>query len=148
MSCQLRTLCHFSPLKTAPRYPLYKMLDGPQSRTGRYGEEKNLLPLLRIEPRLRVTRLVLIYPGFQVTFGIHGSAYFISFASECFCSLFHAMFFPLWRISLLFICLKDGNTRWNSNCTGSLFLYGSFCKTEYEFGFCYYQSTSPGPSGG
>jgi hypothetical protein len=31
-----------------PRYPLYKRMDGPQSRFERYGEEKNLLPLLGI----------------------------------------------------------------------------------------------------
>jgi hypothetical protein len=33
-------------------YPLYRRLGGPQSRSGRYGEEKNLLPLPRIETRL------------------------------------------------------------------------------------------------
>jgi hypothetical protein len=31
---------------------LYRRPGGPQIRSGRYGEEKNLLPLLGIEPRL------------------------------------------------------------------------------------------------
>jgi hypothetical protein len=35
-----------------PRYPLDRWLGGPQCRSGRCGEEKNLLTLLGIEPRL------------------------------------------------------------------------------------------------
>jgi hypothetical protein len=33
-------------------YPLDRKLDGPQSRSGRCGEEKNLFPLPEIEPSL------------------------------------------------------------------------------------------------
>jgi hypothetical protein len=35
-----------------PRYPLYRRLGGPQSRSGRYGEANIPLPLPGIEPRL------------------------------------------------------------------------------------------------
>jgi hypothetical protein len=42
----------FTPQEKSPRYPLDRRLGGPRSRTGSYGEEKNLLPLLGIEPRL------------------------------------------------------------------------------------------------
>jgi hypothetical protein len=35
----------------SPRYPLDRRLGGPQSRSERYGEEKNLFPLLGIEHR-------------------------------------------------------------------------------------------------
>ena len=34
-----------------PRYPLNWRNCGPQRRSGRFGEEKNILPLLAIEPR-------------------------------------------------------------------------------------------------
>jgi hypothetical protein len=34
-----------------PQYRLYRMMDGPQSQSGRCGIEKNLLPLLGIEPQ-------------------------------------------------------------------------------------------------
>jgi hypothetical protein len=33
-----------------PWYPLYRRLGGPQSRSGRGGEEKNFQPLLELEP--------------------------------------------------------------------------------------------------
>jgi hypothetical protein len=39
-------------LWNSPRYPLYRRLGGPQSWSGRYVEEKNLLPLAGIQPRL------------------------------------------------------------------------------------------------
>jgi hypothetical protein len=39
----------FTPQGKRPRYPLDRRLGGPQSRSGRCGEEKNL-ELLRIEP--------------------------------------------------------------------------------------------------
>jgi hypothetical protein len=45
------------------RNSLYSRLGGPQRRSGRYREEKNILPLPRIEPRLPVCparRLVAI----------------------------------------------------------------------------------------
>jgi hypothetical protein len=35
-----------------PRYPLDRRLGGPQSRSGRCGLEKNLLPLPGIEPQI------------------------------------------------------------------------------------------------
>jgi hypothetical protein len=34
-----------------PRWPLNRRLCGPQSRSGRFGEEKNLFPLAGFEPR-------------------------------------------------------------------------------------------------
>jgi hypothetical protein len=36
---------------TSPRYPLYRKLRGPQSRSGSCEEKKNLLPLPGSEPR-------------------------------------------------------------------------------------------------
>jgi hypothetical protein len=41
---------HFTPKERAPQYPLYRKLGGPQSRSGRGGEEKNSQPPLEIEP--------------------------------------------------------------------------------------------------
>jgi hypothetical protein len=38
------------PKRKSPRYPLYRRLGGPQSRSGRYGEEKNSQPLPELEP--------------------------------------------------------------------------------------------------
>jgi hypothetical protein len=35
--------------ESIPQYPLYKRLGGPQSQSGRYGEERNLLPLPEID---------------------------------------------------------------------------------------------------
>jgi hypothetical protein len=43
--------CRFTSGETAPTYPLNIRLGGPQSRSERCGEEKNLLPLPRIERR-------------------------------------------------------------------------------------------------
>jgi hypothetical protein len=40
------------PRENRPQYPLYKRMGGPQSRFGRYREEKNLLPLLGTEIRI------------------------------------------------------------------------------------------------
>jgi hypothetical protein len=34
----------YNPRERASRYLLYRRLAGPQSRSGRYGEEKNLVP--------------------------------------------------------------------------------------------------------
>jgi hypothetical protein len=39
------------PRRKIPQYPLGRRLSGPQSRSGRGGEEKNFLPLPGIEPR-------------------------------------------------------------------------------------------------
>jgi hypothetical protein len=46
----------FTPLQLylwgdSRQYPLYGRLVGPQSQSGCHAEEKNLLPLLGIEPR-------------------------------------------------------------------------------------------------
>jgi hypothetical protein len=41
----------FAPGKGPPRYPLYRRLGGPQSRSGHRGYRKNPLPLPGIEPR-------------------------------------------------------------------------------------------------
>jgi hypothetical protein len=38
----------FTAHGNSPRFPLYRRQGGPQSRSGRYGEDKNLFPLLRI----------------------------------------------------------------------------------------------------
>jgi hypothetical protein len=45
----LRPGCFIS--EKSPWYPLDRRLGGPQSRSGRCGEEKNLLPLPGIEPQ-------------------------------------------------------------------------------------------------
>jgi hypothetical protein len=42
----------FTPGKRVPRYPLDRRVGGPQGWSGRCEVEKNLLPLLGIEPRL------------------------------------------------------------------------------------------------
>jgi hypothetical protein len=45
--------CCFAPCETVPRtHCIGGWLGGPQSRSGHYGEEKSLLPLPGIEPRL------------------------------------------------------------------------------------------------
>jgi hypothetical protein len=36
---------HFILMGEAPRYPLDRTLGGPQSRSGRYGEERNIDPV-------------------------------------------------------------------------------------------------------
>jgi hypothetical protein len=40
------------PQGKGPQYPLYTRLGGPQNRSGRCGQENNLLSLPGIEPRL------------------------------------------------------------------------------------------------
>jgi hypothetical protein len=40
------------PRRKDPQYPFDRRLSGPQNRSGGYGEEKNLLPLPRIKPRV------------------------------------------------------------------------------------------------
>jgi hypothetical protein len=49
VSGQLHALTALPPGKS-PQCPLDGSVDGPQSRSGRYGEEKNHLPLPGIEP--------------------------------------------------------------------------------------------------
>jgi hypothetical protein len=49
--CQLQAPAALLPGKQL-RYSLYRRLSGPLSRSGRYGKEKDLFPLLGIKPRL------------------------------------------------------------------------------------------------
>jgi hypothetical protein len=57
-----------------PRYPMYRRLGGPQSRSGHRGSRKNLLPPPGIEPRSpgrparSQTLYWLSYPGSTLTF--------------------------------------------------------------------------------
>jgi hypothetical protein len=44
--------CRFIPGGNSPRYSLYTSLGGSQIRYGRYGDEKNPLPLPGLEPRI------------------------------------------------------------------------------------------------
>jgi hypothetical protein len=44
--------CRLTPGGNSPQYPLDRRLGGPQSRSGCYKEEKNILPLLGIELRI------------------------------------------------------------------------------------------------
>jgi hypothetical protein len=44
--------CRFYPQGKSPRYPLDRRLGGPQSRSGRGGEEKNSQPLPELEPSI------------------------------------------------------------------------------------------------
>jgi hypothetical protein len=54
VSGQLHAPAALPPGKS-PRYPFYRRLDGPQSRSGRYGEVKNFDPT---ETRTTVPLLV------------------------------------------------------------------------------------------
>jgi hypothetical protein len=53
------------PWANSPRYLLDGRPSGFQSQSGRYGEEKNLLPLLEIEPRIlgRPARSLVVVPS-------------------------------------------------------------------------------------
>jgi hypothetical protein len=59
MSCQLHAPATLYPGKD-PRYPLDRKLGGPQSRSGRGGEEKNYQLLPRLEPPI-VQPVVQLY---------------------------------------------------------------------------------------
>jgi hypothetical protein len=48
----------FSPRPLYPRYPLYRRLAGPQSQSGRRGEEKNSKPFPGIEPRSKFVSIL------------------------------------------------------------------------------------------
>jgi hypothetical protein len=50
MSGHLHASAVLTPTRN-PQYPLNRKLGGPQSRFGRFGEEKNLLPRAEFEPR-------------------------------------------------------------------------------------------------
>jgi hypothetical protein len=54
---------HFNPRGKSPWYPLDRNLDGPQSRSGRGGEEKNSQSLPGLEPPIMqlVTKRYTIY---------------------------------------------------------------------------------------
>jgi hypothetical protein len=66
VSGQLHALAALPPGKEPP-YPLDRRLVGPQSRCGRCGEGKNLLPLSGIESRFldRPTRSLVAIPTEQ-----------------------------------------------------------------------------------
>jgi hypothetical protein len=51
----------FTPGGKSPRYPLYRRLGGPQSRSGRRGKRKNPLPLSGIEPRPLIRQYISLY---------------------------------------------------------------------------------------
>jgi hypothetical protein len=44
--------CRFTLRGKTPRFLVGRMLDEPQGQSGRYGEEKSLFPLTRMEPQL------------------------------------------------------------------------------------------------
>jgi hypothetical protein len=50
------------PWKNTPRYSLYRRLGGAQSRSRRYGEDKNLLPMPGIETRFLDRRARILVP--------------------------------------------------------------------------------------
>ena len=50
VSCQLQAPAALPPRGKELHCPLNRRLGGPQSRSGRFGEAKNLLPLSGIEP--------------------------------------------------------------------------------------------------
>jgi hypothetical protein len=59
--------CFFTHGEKSSRYPLYMRLDGSQSRSGHYREEKNLLSLPGTKPRLLSRPVIVIYfQGFLV----------------------------------------------------------------------------------
>jgi hypothetical protein len=51
VSGQHHTPTALYPRGKEPRYPLYRRLGGPQSRSGRTDQRKNPLPLSGIKPR-------------------------------------------------------------------------------------------------
>jgi len=51
VSQQLNSSGCFTP-REQPWYLLNRRLDGPQSQSGHFGEDRNLLPLSGIEPRI------------------------------------------------------------------------------------------------
>jgi hypothetical protein len=55
----------FTP-RREPRYPLNRRLGGPQSRSGNLGEEKNLFPVLGIEPRFLIVHFVAKWTKFTI----------------------------------------------------------------------------------
>jgi hypothetical protein len=73
MSGQRHAPAALYPRGKDPRYPLYRRLGGPQSRSGHRGRRKNPLPLPGIEPRSpgrparSQTLYCLSYPGSSKT---------------------------------------------------------------------------------
>jgi len=49
-----------SILRKGPQYPLKRGLDGVHSQSRRFGEEKNILTLPRIEARIKIITYVFI----------------------------------------------------------------------------------------
>jgi hypothetical protein len=47
-------------IRLRPRYPLARRLGGPQSRSGRDGEQKNLMPFPGVEPRASSSQPVAV----------------------------------------------------------------------------------------
>jgi len=60
-----------------PRYTVYRSLGGPQSRSGRFGEEKNLLSLQKFEPRTVQTHYAIPPPDviLYVLYNLDGRSY-------------------------------------------------------------------------
>jgi hypothetical protein len=58
--------CRFTPEERAPRYPLDRRLAGLQSRSGRYGEEKNVAPSGNRTPAVQTDRAIPA-PGVAIT---------------------------------------------------------------------------------
>jgi hypothetical protein len=76
MSGQCHAPAALYPRGKDPRYPLYRTLGGPQSRSGHRGYRKNPLPLPGIEPRSpgrpvrNQTLYWLSYPGILISSGM------------------------------------------------------------------------------
>jgi len=49
VSLQVHVPTDVTPKRT--QYPFHRRSDGPQNRSGLYGEDKNFLPLSEFEPR-------------------------------------------------------------------------------------------------
>jgi hypothetical protein len=65
------------------RYHLYRRLGGPQSPSGRYGEENNLSPLSEIKPNIKLNVTTLSLSN-VVTCGLaHGEANRRTSAASC-----------------------------------------------------------------
>jgi hypothetical protein len=58
MSGPLHTLVAFT-LGNNPWYPLYRELGDTENQSGRCGEDKNLLPLLGIEPQISIVQSIV-----------------------------------------------------------------------------------------
>jgi hypothetical protein len=76
------------PRPSYPGYPLNRGLGGRHSRSGHFGEEKNLFPLPGFKPRYaNSTGSVINYLSSFVIHSVHRSV------SHSICQLFHVVFF-------------------------------------------------------